>query len=130
MAGMEIRASKEAATMFGIVLIIVGLLAFVSNPLVGPTGFFLTNRAHDAVHILSGLILLIAGFLDETSALWTTQAFGVIYGLIAIIGLFVWNGMLLGFIAMNGWDTVLHAVIAAILLYLGFGVLNKRNNIQ
>lgn len=78
------------------------------------------------VHILSGALLLITGFMDERSALWSIRAIGVFYAIITLLGLFVGDGMILGFIAMNTWDNLLHIILAAVFLYFGYGVLDKK----
>gem|GEM_PF-6581999 len=48
------------------------------------------------------------------------QIFGIVYGLVAIIGFFDVDGPLLGYIAHNAADIVLHVIIAAAALRLGF----------
>ena len=50
------------------------------------------------------------------------QAFGVIYGLVAVLGFFYGDAPLLGIVANNAADSVLHVVIAVVALYLGFGM--------
>ena len=64
--------------------------------------------------------------MGELFALRTIQTLGVIYVFVAIIGFLMGSGMLLGFIEINTWDNILHAVIAAIAIYLGFWVLERR----
>ena len=125
---MGMNDAKNTSITLGTVLIVIWFLAFISNPIVGPSGLFLTNRAHDGVHILSGLILLISGFVSEIFAIRTIQTFGIIYLIIAILGLLMGNGMLLGLIEINTWDNILHIVIAVVVLYLGFGVLKNKSN--
>jgi len=74
---------------------------------------------HNLVHLLSGVIALVVGLRSEAASRMYFRAFGVIYGLVAVIGLFVGSGMLLG-MAHNMADAVLHVAIAATALYLGF----------
>jgi Domain of unknown function (DUF4383) len=46
--------------------------------------------------------------------------FGVIYALVALIGLFTTGDMLLGFIRVNHADDWLHVVLAVVILAAGF----------
>ena len=49
------------------------------------------------------------------------KVFGVVYGLVAILGFFAGDQPLLGMIAHNMADTWLHVAIAVVSLWLGFG---------
>jgi hypothetical protein len=37
--------------IFGAMFVVVGLLGYVSNPLIGPDGLFMTNGAHNLTHL-------------------------------------------------------------------------------
>jgi hypothetical protein len=50
------------------------------------------------------------------------RVFGVVYALVAVLGFYAGNGMLLGLISNNAADTWLHVAIAVVALVLGFGV--------
>jgi hypothetical protein len=66
----------------GIVLVAVGLLGFINNPLVGsdPNALVQTNALHNIIHLASGLIALYIAFglRGETQAN-ATIGFGVLY---------------------------------------------------
>src|SRR2546423_6392022 len=113
---------KTAAVLFGIVFLLVGILGFV--PAVTKDemllGIFHVNAAHNVVHLLSGAVALFAGMTSLGAARIYFRIFGLVYGLVAVIGLFVGDGMLLGLISNNTADTWLHVVIAAGSLLLGF----------
>ena len=49
------------------------------------------------------------------------RVFGIVYALVAILGFFTGNGLLLGLISNNMADTWLHVLIAIVALALGFG---------
>lgn len=110
------------AKMFGVVLLIVGVLGFVpgvtNNQML--LGVFHVNPAHNMVHIATGAIALWAGMTSESAARIFFQAFGVVYGLVALLGFFVREGMIFGLISNNMADTWLHVAISAMSLYLGF----------
>ena len=113
---------KTAAVLFGIVFILIGILGFVpgvtDNHML--LGIFHVNPAHNVVHLLSGAAALFAGMTSFGAARIYFRVFGVIYGLVAVMGFFVGDGMLLGLISNNVADTWLHVVIAAVSLFLGF----------
>jgi hypothetical protein len=113
---------KSAAVLFGIVFILIGILGFVP----GVTdhemllGIFHVNAAHNVVHLLSGAAALFAGLTSTGAARIYFRVFGVIYGLVAVMGFLMGDGMLLGMISNNTADTWLHVGIAAVSLLLGF----------
>lgn len=111
--------AKLAALIIGIVFLAVGILGFVPNPLVSPTGLFAVNTVHNLVHLVSGVVLL-AGAYTSLGAALGLKIIGVIYGLVAILGLIMGPGMLLGLIHINAADNWLHVILAAVILAAGF----------
>lgn len=113
---------KQIAIVFGIILIVVGLLGYAP----GITheghlfGVFAVNSAHNLIHILTGAAALISGLASERASRSFFQIFGVVYGLIAIMGFFYRDRPLFGVVAHNTADIWLHIVIAVVSLYLGF----------
>ncbi len=101
-----------AAIAIGIVFIAVGILGFIPNPLVSATGLFAVNTMHDLVHIVSRLVLL-AGAYTALGSANGLKIIGAIYALVAILGLIVGPGMLLG----HNW---LHVLLAVVILGAGF----------
>jgi len=73
---------------------------------------FEVNAWHNIVHLVSGLVLL-AAFRRRGPAKAVALAFGVVYGLVAIIGL-IDGGDVLGIIPVNGADNVLHIALSAL----------------
>ena len=118
---------RRAALIFGAVFIVVGLLGFVDAvaPQRTPDGFpllfglFAVNPVHNVIHLISGIAAVIVGLRTEAASTMYFRTFGIIYGLVTLIGLFVGHGLLLG-MAHNPADVVLHAIIAGAALYLGF----------
>ena len=113
--------AKTLALIFGAILVLVGLLGFVGNPLVGANALFEADAAHNILHILIGLILLgIALWYPASSALWL-KIVGVVYLLLAIIGFLTVSGMgqLLGLIGVNDADNWLHLVLGIVVLLAG-----------
>jgi hypothetical protein len=112
--------AKTAAIIIGLVFLVIGILGFFNNPVIG---LFAVNTAHNLVHIVSGLLIL-AGAMSTFGAGNTLKVFGVIYAIIAILGLLgiatTADGMLLGFIQNNPADNWLHVVLAVVILAAGF----------
>ena len=115
---------KTFANLFGIVFLLVGILGFVPGITNDQMllGIFHVNAAHNVVHLLSGAVALWAGMTSTAYARTYFRVFGIIYALVALLGFFVGNGMLLGLISNNMADTCLHVVIAVAALVLGFAV--------
>ena len=111
--------AKNAATVLGAVLVLVGLLGFIPNPLVSPTGIFAVNTAHNLVHLVSGAFLL-AGAFTALGAGLALKIFGVVYALVALLGLVTGGDMLLGVIQVNAADHWLHVALAVVILAAGF----------
>ena len=112
---------QKAAKWFGIVFIAIGILGFVpgitSNGHL--LGIFGVDTVHNVIHLLSGIVaLLCAG--SASAAKTYFKVFGVVYGLVTILG-FMSGTSVLGIFMVNGADNVLHLLIAVIALALGFG---------
>lgn len=114
---------KTSAIIFGIVMLIVGILGFI--PQFTPHGLlfglFHVNAEHNWIHILTGIVSILCGLTSEHASRLYFQIFGIIYALVAILGFFYGDRPILGLIANNLADAVLHVIIAIFALYLGFG---------
>ena len=113
---------RTAAIVFGIVFLTIGTLGFV--PSAAPEemlfGVFHVNTAHSIVHLLSGAVGLLCGFGSTAAARAFFRIFGVVYGLVAVLGLVQGDGYLLGLVSNNMPDVWLHFAIAVTSLILGF----------
>lgn len=114
--------AKTLAYLFAVVFLLVGILGFV--PACAPNemllGIFHVNAAHNVVHLLSGAVALWGAMTSVGAAKLYFKIFGVVYGLVAVLGFFVGDGMLLGLISNNVADTWLHVAIAIVSLAIGF----------
>ncbi|MGD9657003.1 MAG: DUF4383 domain-containing protein [Methylocystis sp.] len=88
------------------------MLGLVSNPLVGSEGVFVTNMAHNLVHLATAIAFVAVALIGAQSSIRFMQAFGVVYLLTGLIGFVTLGsqeeGYLLGFIHINQFDNVLH----------------------
>src|SRR5687767_7793538 len=120
----EANMLRKICILFGIIFVAVGVLGFVP----GITqdghllGIFHVNAAHNAVHILSGVAALICGSISSHAARMYFRIFGLVYGLVAVLGFVNGERPIFGIISNNMADTWLHVGIAAVSLILGFVV--------
>jgi hypothetical protein len=113
---------KIAATIFGAAFLIAGLLGFI--PAAAPNGMLFgvlhVNAAHNVVHLITGAVALLAAYEGMRASQLFFQVFGIIYGLVAILGFMAGDRHIMGMIANNLADAWFHLIVAAVSLYLGF----------
>jgi len=115
---------KSAAILFGVVFLLIGILGYV--PATTPANgmllrIFHVNTAHNIVHLASGVVFLLCGIAGAGPLQTFFKIFGIIYGLVAVLGFYYGDNALLGIVANNTADTWLHVVLAVVMLFLGFG---------
>lgn len=114
--------AKTLAIIFGLVFVLVGILGFVGNPLVGTGALFEADTAHNLVHLILGLVLLAVAFWAAAqSALWL-KIVGALYLIIAVLGFLLTPSMgtLLGLVEVNAADNWLHLVLGIVLVAAGY----------
>jgi hypothetical protein len=110
----------------GLSLLLAGVLGFVVDSAFdtgsGIDGdeliVFEVNGWHNIVHIASGLLLLAAS-PKRASARTVAIAFGLVYGIVTIIGL-ADGETVLGLLPVNPADNVLHIALSVLGLVTGF----------
>ncbi len=110
--------AKTLAMVFGVVFVLVGVLGFISNPIVGETGLFHTDLMHNLVHIIIGIVLVVASRKSDMAAMKSMKIIAIIYALLAVLGFLMLGsaeGTLLGLVESNGADNWLHLVLAVVL---------------
>jgi hypothetical protein len=118
-------STQNITWVFAGVFIVIGLLGFVPGITTDGMllGIFHVDMMHNAVHLLSGIVAALAALGGGVFITWYFRVFGVVYALVTIMG-FVMGGMVLGMM-MNLADNLLHLVIAAAALWVGFGMKEK-----
>jgi hypothetical protein len=110
---------KTAAIIFGVVFLLAGLLGFV--PALTPNHLFLgllmVDPVHNGIHILTGIVALIAAYHYDWSILYF-KVFGIIYALVTIAGFLMQGNLIITH--MNTADNFFHLIVAIVALYLGF----------
>lgn len=118
--------NKLVAMIVGAVLVLVGLLGFAMDPILG---IFPTSLVHNLVHLLSGGVLLAAAFIDNgRNSRLANMVLGVVYALVAILGfaaIDLTNTILGGTTAnpaIDMADNVLHLALAVVFLGVAFAL--------
>ena len=116
--------AKKASILFGIVFVIVGILGFISNPIVGSGSLFETDTIHNLIHLIIGIVLLVVA--KKPAAGTTLAVIGAIYLVLAIVGFLVTDGsnpvQLLGIASINSADNWLHVVLGIVVGAVGLKV--------
>lgn len=116
---MKTISQKQYATWLGIILLAVGILGLIQ----GDTellGMFSVNGTHTWVHLLSGVLALLAGLVVSGNYAGSyNRIFGIVYLLVGILG-FLNLGFLVELLALNAPDNVLHVVIGVVTTWVGF----------
>lgn len=122
---------RYAALAVGVLMLLLGLAGYASGMTTGPEsaypgpgygyvlGLFPTNYFHNAIGILAGLWGL-AAFTSLGGAIAFHQAFTVVYGAQAILGLLPFTNTLFGMMPLYGNNVWLSILLAAVTGYFGF----------
>ena len=118
--------AKKFAMIFGWIFIVLGLLGFFSNPLVGSSSgaLFMADTAHNLVHLISGIVLLWVAYGASHKAGSILKILGVIYVLLALIGFFSSTGSVLGLVMVNAADNWLHLIFGLLFIW---GAMSRRS---
>ncbi len=108
--------AKSYCQVVGIVLLLLGVIGFVTPNLLGVA----TTTIHNLIHLISGAVLAYFGFTGQ-SVKMGAQVFGVIYTIVGVLG-FISAGTLGGLgVNVNGLYNLIHLVVGVAGLYVGFG---------
>lgn len=107
----------KLSRLLGIIFVLVGILGFIP-PLVpngNLLGLFPVSTMHNLAHIALGVWGLAAG------GVLYLRSITIIYALLAVIGLLPLGENFLGMIPLGGNDVWLHAALALVAAFFGFG---------
>ena len=107
------------AGLIGAVLLIAGIIGFFYSASFGDPGevdavlgILDVNAWHNLVHILSGVLGVLAFRAGPQASRTYALVFGVVYLIVAIWGLIIGNHeSILGFIPINTEDNILHLIL-------------------
>jgi hypothetical protein len=114
-------ASLYAGAIGG-VLLVAGVIGFFYSASFGSPGsvdavlgILDVNAWHNIIHILSGVLGLLAFASGPRASRTYALAFGIIYIIVAIWGLIIGNHeSILGFIPVNTEDNILHVILGVL----------------
>ena len=116
-ARTENNLNRTVAMIVGGVLLLVGLLGFVWDPVLG---LFEVGVVHNVIHLLTGAVLLAAAFMNHGMYARTTNiTLGVVYLIVALLGFFA-PSILGAIIEYNVADNWLHLALGVVLAGVGF----------
>jgi hypothetical protein len=112
--------TQKAAQWLGIILIVIGILGFIPGATTDGRllGILEVDTVHNGIHLLSGIIALICA-RSASAAKGYLKAFGVVYALVTLVG-FLDGSSIFDIFSVNGAGNILHLLIAAVALYIGF----------
>ncbi len=108
---------KSFTWLLGIILFVLGVLGFVSNPVLG---LFEVDNMLNIIHIVAGVIGIAAAASGVSYARLFLILFGIVFAVVAVLG-FAMNGDILGFMTTNRAEDYLYTALALVSLAIGFG---------
>ena len=118
--------TRQFALVLGLGFIVAGLAGFFPTPADPPAGLTQThgfghalgilpvNTIHNVVHILFGVMGILASRGSLMSARSYAQFVAIVYALLVVLGLLPQTNTTFGLIPLYGADVWLHAIIAAL----------------
>jgi hypothetical protein len=124
--------TRQFALVLGLGFVVAGIAGFFPTPATPPEGLTQThgfghalgllpvNTLHNSVHLLFGLLGILASRGALMSARAYAQFVAVAYGLLTVLGLLAATNTTFGLIPIYGNDVWLHGIIAALAAFFGF----------
>ncbi len=130
---MNKNIGVKLAWAFAVAFVGATIMGFVPNPLVGEGALFVTNTAHNLVHLLTAIGFAAVALIGNKVSTRFMLAFGVVYFLVGIVG-FVALGsaaemMLLGIVHINFLDNFLHVGLGIAIAIAGYVALNSEQSL-
>lgn len=120
------RPQVVTALGLGAVLTLIGILGFILEPVEGQLfGIFGVNTLHNAVHFLTGVGGLAAGYYAAGGFSDEYNKYGGLAYLLLFALWFVLPGFLNALLNIGLPDTILHLGLGIIAVAVGFGVADR-----
>ena len=114
------------ARAFGTAFLGATLLGWAPNQLLGENGLFVTNAAHNFVHLATAMAFFAVARWGENASIRFMRIFGAVYMLTAVIGFFALGseteGHLFYMIRINQLDNYLHLGLGIVISIAGWTV--------
>jgi hypothetical protein len=132
--------TRYFALIIGIIYLIVGIAGFIPALRTAPPahapdvivhashgyllGLFPVNTPHNIVHLIIG-VWGITAYGAWNQARVFARSLAILYGILAVMGLFPVLNTVFGLIPLHGHDVWLHAITAIIAAYFGWAVVER-----
>lgn len=118
----KIPVVRKLGVLWGILFLLGGILGFV--PAITKDemflGFFMVNTPHNILHILSGILFLIASLRGTKAARSWFYVFGAFYVFLSLFGFWLGDKMIFNLISNTRIDSWGHGFLGLVLLATGF----------
>ena len=114
------RLARLWLQLAGVILIVVGVLGFFPNPLVGPDGLVATDNVHNIVHALTGVLALGLAYGMRSDIGTAAILFGALYAVVFIATVISPTLFGLFSVQVNTVDHIIHIGLAVVSLALGY----------
>ena len=117
----KVATVQKLGVIWGILFLLGGILGFVPGITKDQMflGFFMVNTPHNILHLISGIVFLIASLLGARAARSWFQIFGTFYAALSIIGFVVGNGLIFNLISNSQIDSWGHGFLGLVLFLIG-----------
>jgi len=120
---------RKLGIFWGLLFLTGGALSFVPGVVRNGLylGIFLVNTAHNLLHLATGAIFLLVSLLGAAATRLWFRLFGTFYAAMALAGFWIGDGMICNLIPNNVYDSWGHAMLALIMLLIGFAYSKPRD---
>jgi hypothetical protein len=114
------RLARYWLLLTGVILVVVGIVGFLDNPLVGTTGLVATDSVQNVIHVLTGLLALGLAYGMREDIGTAAMLFGALYAAVFVVTIV--SPTLFGIfsVPVNGIDHLIHLAVAVVSLGLGY----------
>lgn len=120
----QILSATGIAWLLATAFTVTTVVGFLPNPLVGKDALFVTNAAHNLVHLATAIGFATVAMLGARASILFMKSFGVVYLLVGVLGFVVLGsapeGHLFGLVHINQLDNFLHLGLSALIIAAGF----------
>lgn len=122
--GKGLALVRKLGFLWGILFALGGILGFVPGITKDEMflGFFMVNTPHNILHIISGIIFLMASLVGARAARSWFLIFGIFYVALAVIGFKAGNGLIFNLISNSRIDSWGHGFLGLVLFLTGLMV--------
>ena len=130
---MDNNVAVKLAWGFAAAFVGATVMGFVPNPLVGEGALFVTNTAHNLVHLATAVGFAAVAIIGNKASTRFMLGFGVVYFLVGLLG-FVALGSapethLLGVVHINFLDNFLHVGLGIAIAVAGYVALSQERQV-